>query len=83
MDFLAHPFSEWPLIALCLLTAVIGVILYLLFKPAVQTAVFLDPDQYKEVPLVDKRVLSHNTQLFRYTQVFRFYSSNAFCVNPE
>ena len=65
MEALAHIWEQWSFTALCLATALTGVLLYTTLTPYIKTLVFLDPDQYKELPLIDKKMLSHNTQLFR------------------
>ena len=55
---------------ICLVVAAVIPVVYLYCKSATQRPVFLDAGVFKELPLIDKKVLSYNTRLFRYRTLF-------------
>ena len=70
MSALADLWNDWFLSVICLAIAAVIPIVYLYFKRATKLPVFLDASVFKELPLIDKKVLSYNTRLFRYSTLF-------------
>ena len=67
MSAVADLWNDWFLSVICLAVAAVLPVVYLCFKSATKRPVFLDASVFKELPLIDKKVLSYNTRLFRCT----------------
>ena len=65
MGLLITLWNDWFLSVICLAIAALLPIIYGYVKLTTQNAVFLDPAVFKELPLIDKKVLSYNTRFFR------------------
>lgn len=70
MSALTNLWNDWFLTVICLAVAAVIPVVYLYCKSATQRPVFLDAGVFKELPLIDKKVLSYNTRLFRYRTLF-------------
>ena len=57
--------NDWFLSVICLAVAALVPVIYGYVKFTARKPVFLDPAVFKELPLVEKKVLSYNTRLFR------------------
>ena len=57
--------NNWFLSLICLAVVALIPTVYFYLKQSTNKLVFLDPSVFKELPLVDKKVLSYNTRLFR------------------
>ena len=66
MSLLVTLWNDWFLSVICLGVAALVPIVYGYLKYTTRSPVFLDPFIFKELPLIDKRVLSYNTRLFRW-----------------
>lgn len=66
MSAVADLWNDWFLSVICLAVAAVLPFVYLCFKIATRRPVFLDASVFKELPLIDKKVLSYNTRLFRF-----------------
>lgn len=58
--------NDWFLSLICLGVALLIPAVYLILKQTTNAPVFLEPSIFKELPLIDKKVLSYNTRLFRF-----------------
>ena len=66
MGLLLTLWTDWFLSVICLAIAALVPILYAFLRHTSRSPVFLNPAIFKELPLIDKKVLSYNTRLFRY-----------------
>ncbi len=65
MSLLVSLWNDWFLSVICLAVAALIPVVYLLLKSTAKRPTFLEPNLFKELPLIDKKVLSYNTRLFR------------------
>ena len=65
MGLLVAVWDDWFLIVICLAVLAPLPVIYGFLKLTTRVSVFLDPAMFKELPLIDKKVLSYNTRLFR------------------
>lgn len=65
MGLLVTLWDDWFLSLICLAVAALLPITYGYLKLTTRIPIFLDPAIFKELPLIDKQVLSYNTRLFR------------------
>lgn len=65
MGLLFTLWNDWFLSVICLAVAALLPIIYGYLKLTTRIPVFLDPAVFKELPLIDRKVLSYNTRLFR------------------
>ena len=65
MGLLVTLWDDWFLSVICLAVAALIPIIYGYLKLTTRSPVFLDSAMFKELPLIDKKVLSYNTRLFR------------------
>ncbi|DBA82345.1 hypothetical protein WJX79_011010 [Trebouxia sp. C0005] len=66
MSSLVSLWNDWFLSVICLAVAALVPVVYLLLKSTTKRPTFLEPNLFKELPLIDKKVLSYNTRLFRF-----------------
>ncbi|DBA82997.1 hypothetical protein WJX77_007476 [Trebouxia sp. C0004] len=66
MSILVSLWTDWFLSAICLAVAALIPVVYLVLKSTTKRPTFLEPNIFKELPLIDKKVLSYNTRLFRF-----------------
>lgn len=57
--------DDWFLSVICLAVAALVPVVYGYLKFSSRKPLFLDPAVFKELPLIEKKVLSYNTRLFR------------------
>lgn len=67
MTLLENLWSEWSISLICSVVALLIPLVYLLTTRNASAPTFLDPNVFKELPLIEKKALSYNTRLFRYT----------------
>ncbi len=65
MSLLVGLWNDWFLSVICLAVAALIPVVYLLLKSTAKRPTFLEPNLFKELPLIDKKVLSYNTRMFR------------------
>ncbi len=65
MGLLVSLWNDWFLSVICLAVAALIPVVYLVLKSTTKRPTFLEPNLFKELPLIDKKVLSYNTRLFR------------------
>ena len=69
--------NTWVIGAICISIALF--VRFVIVNPKLQPKpTFLEPSIFKELPLMDKKVLSHNTRLFRYGKSLSFMSHALF-----
>jgi len=66
MSLLVSLWNDWFLSVMCLAVAALIPVVYLLLKSTAKRPTFLEPNLFKELPLIDKKVLSYNTRMFRF-----------------
>lgn len=65
MSLLVSLWNDWFLSVICLAVAALIPVVYLVLRSTTKRPTFLEPNLFKELPLIDKKVLSYNTRLFR------------------
>ncbi len=65
MSLLVSLWNDWFLSVICVAVAALIPVGYLLLISTAKRPTFLEPNVFKELPLIDKKVLSYNTRLFR------------------
>lgn len=66
MSLLVNLWNDWFLSVICLAVAALIPVVYLVLRSTTKRPTFLEPNLFKELPLIDKKVLSYNTRLFRF-----------------
>lgn len=66
MSLLVSLWNDWFLSVICLAVAALIPVVYLVLRSTTKRPTFLEPNLFKELPLIDKKVLSYNTRLFRF-----------------
>ncbi len=66
MSLLVDLWNGWYLSVICLGVAALLPVVYLFLNRTSKAPVFLNASIFKELPLIDKKVLSYNTRLFRF-----------------
>lgn len=65
MGVLVAVWNDWFLSVICLAVAALVPVISAYARFTARKPAFLDPTVFKELPLIEKKVLSYNTRLFR------------------
>ena len=65
MTLLEDLWTNWSVSLICTVVALSLPLLYFLARRTTKAPTFLDPTVFKHLPLIEKKVLSYNTRLFR------------------